>query len=229
MRSSDMKRRIRHHIDNLGHEDERVARRSEQYLVDCYGAEAIHELIEACEDPNPNVRHRAVWVIGHTRDPAAYDSIMRLTRDADFNVMADAILGLGRLGDIRAMPWLIDCISGKDIDIPMACWYACHAIKLMGAPAIDYLVPLLYDADDDTIGRAVLLLGDIEHESVIRHLFDRLKCANAPLRVEILGSLSVSRYSRVIEIIDLYLDNEDEHVRECARASHDIFLEAHPA
>ena len=44
-----------------------------------------------------------MWALGKIRDVYAYETILRLTQDADDAVAYDATLALAELGDLRAL------------------------------------------------------------------------------------------------------------------------------
>lgn len=103
--SSDSRRRIAKHIDNLGSPDDKTAQQAERYLIR-FGRKGVEPLIEVASSPDPQVRFRAVWALGKSRDSRALPTILHLTDDPDERVCYDAILALGELGDTRAVPVL---------------------------------------------------------------------------------------------------------------------------
>jgi HEAT repeat protein len=108
------KRRIKHHITNLDNPDQKASYRAERYLIRYYGSRALEQLKEACQHPNPVVRLRAVWALGYTHDPQAYETILHLTNDPDEGVRYDATLALGVLGDERAIEPLTRILLHND-------------------------------------------------------------------------------------------------------------------
>ena len=101
--SSAEKRRIHRHIANRNSSDEKISAQAEVYLMRYYSVRALVPLLEACNHSNPVVRFRAAWALAHTHDPRAYETLLRLTDDPDSGVRYDATIGLGVLGDIRAI------------------------------------------------------------------------------------------------------------------------------
>jgi HEAT repeat protein len=112
--NSRAERRIRQHIANLASEDKEVSVPAEKSLIRYYGVRALPHLISACDHPMPQVRYRAVWALACTHDPRAYETVMRLTSDPDDRVNYDAILGLGVLGDTRAIGPLVEMVLQND-------------------------------------------------------------------------------------------------------------------
>lgn len=109
-------RQVQGHIKKLGNAAQEVALRAQRFLITKYGSGAIENLIEACSSPDPQTRFRSVWILGHTRDPRAYDTILTLTKDPDEKVRYDATLALGVLGDERALVPLAEmCREGSEL------------------------------------------------------------------------------------------------------------------
>lgn len=155
MRSvQDEKRRIRRHIENLGSGDDTVSSRAERTLIRSYGARALEELIEACTHPNPVVRFRTVWILGHTGDDRAYDAILRLTDDADERVRYDATLALGVLANGHALAPLTRFCLEHDPSRPGA-----DALARMGLKALPAVKEVLRQGDAETRHSAVNVLG----------------------------------------------------------------------
>lgn len=109
-------KRILQHIENLNSLDFDTSCRAEGSLIRYYGSRALAPLIEACKHPNPTVRFRAVWALGQTRDPGAFETIVKLTEDPDERVRYDARIALGIHGDERALAILKSaCLSNDDL------------------------------------------------------------------------------------------------------------------
>lgn len=103
--SADTLRRIQVHLSNLGSRDDATAQQAERRLIR-FGAKAVEPLVAAANSEDPQVRFRVVWALGKSRDPDALPTIVRLTQDPDERVAHDAVLALGELADLRAVPRL---------------------------------------------------------------------------------------------------------------------------
>ena len=103
--SADSRKRICRHIEALSDSDPEVSARAEQRLFR-FGAKVIPQLQAVADSADPQVRFRVAWILGKTRDPAAFDTLCGLAEDSDPGVRYDAVLALGELGDRRAVPIL---------------------------------------------------------------------------------------------------------------------------
>jgi len=96
-------KRIEQHVSNLASPDVLTSERAERALLRYYAKASVPHLISACGSDNPVVRFRAVWILGKSQAPEAYESILSLCSDPDPRVSYDAVLALGHLGDLRAL------------------------------------------------------------------------------------------------------------------------------
>ncbi|BDI29802.1 hypothetical protein CCAX7_18530 [Capsulimonas corticalis] len=161
--------RIRSHIANLGNANNEVAQRAERLLIRHYGARALGLLIDACKSPNPSVRFRAVWVLGYTRAPGAFEAIMELTNDLAGTVRYDAVMALGVLGDARAIPPLL-ALAAQDADeiqIPSAAFSALMRLNELALPALQ--TASQSDPDDRIRRAATEILAHIAEVAEIYH------------------------------------------------------------
>jgi HEAT repeat protein len=136
------RRRIRRHIDNLGHEDDLTSYRAMAYLIRYYGARALEALVEASYSPNVRVRYRVAWALGHTLDPRAFEPLVRLVEDPDPAVRYDSTLGLGILGDPRVIEVLLDLARRCHHD-----WPAFNGFDRLGLQAAPVMEQLLQEPD----------------------------------------------------------------------------------
>jgi len=57
-----------------------------------------------------------VWILAKSKDTSAFKTILRLTEDPDRRVQYDAALGLGELGDKRAIEHLRVLAERSDLE-----------------------------------------------------------------------------------------------------------------
>ena len=102
---------IQNLITKLEHPSDDVAVKAERRLI-WLGKRTIPQMLPKINHADPRVRFRAVWVLGKTRDPAAFDAIRSCVEDSDHRVAYDAMMALGELGDSRAVP-LLEALASK--------------------------------------------------------------------------------------------------------------------
>jgi HEAT repeat protein len=110
--------RIRKCLANLRSPDPQESERAERLLIRHYASECVPELILACRSDNPVVRFRAVWILGYSRAPAAYETVRELCDDPDPRVRYDAVVALGIHGDGRAIEYLAELTQAEDLTRP---------------------------------------------------------------------------------------------------------------
>lgn len=134
--SADTRRRIAGHIANLGSSDDETALRAEARLMR-FGARAVPQILAMVSDDSAQVRFRAAWILGKSRDPLAYPALAALTEDPDEAVRYDATLALGELGDARAVPFLKRLAQRVPREDGRASTAMAALVKLKGCPSIE--------------------------------------------------------------------------------------------
>ena len=128
--SADTRRRINRHIANLGSVEENVAQKAESRLLR-FGKKAVGQLIGVVSSDNPQVRFRAVYLLGKSGDPQVLSVTLRFIDDPDETVRYDAVMALGYLGDRRAIPVLEEIALHRE-DPACVASAACMALKTFG-------------------------------------------------------------------------------------------------
>ena len=111
--SRDTLLRVQKHMIALDSPDQSLALKAENRLIR-FGSKAVEPLFSALSHPNPAVRFRAVWVLGFSKDPRAFNAICSLLEDEDERVRYDATIALGHYGDERAVPLLWKLVQNRD-------------------------------------------------------------------------------------------------------------------
>lgn len=209
-------RRIQRHIANLENEDGKVALRAEGYLIR-YGSRAVEWLVPACSHPNPQVRYHAVWALGHSHDPRAFDTILALTHDPEESVFYDAILALGIHGDPRAIAPLIALLEGattEDTPETIRASAAIEAFIRIGSPAISILLPRLNDSRPEVQRMIFSALGGIGGEVVIEPIAARLESLDEETRIAAIEALAEIGDARCRQLIESRLNDSSANVRD---------------
>jgi HEAT repeat protein len=122
------------------------------------------------------VRYRAVWALGYTHEPRAYETILRLTDDPDEGVRYDATIALGILGDQRAIKPLTQMCLKEDATRPAA-----DGLSRMGLKATSALIELLRQGGPNVRWSAVQVLGNFAKEFGDRRSIELVQaCVNDP-------------------------------------------------
>lgn len=171
-----VQRRIRRHIENLGHPDQELAAHAEAYLIRYYGMRALDDLIEATRSDNPHTRFRAAWVLGYTRDPRAFEPLVPLVEDPDPVVRYETTIALGILGDPRVVPILTELARRNHED-----WPAFYAFSKLGRPAIPVMEEFLREPDPVLRRGAVDTLGGLAEDDGEVHCMELIQaCLQDP-------------------------------------------------
>lgn len=75
-------------------------------IIKKFGRDAVPHLLKELESTDPEIRRRALFVIGKTGEPTVYDQILVSLKDSDSRCRNAAITALGELADPRAVPVL---------------------------------------------------------------------------------------------------------------------------
>jgi HEAT repeat protein len=160
--------RIREHIANLGCGVKGLAIKSEHLLIRHYLPEALPLLVDACRDPNPEMRFRAVWCLGMSRDPSVFETICASCSDPDERVRYDAVMVLRKHGDPRGLPFLADLARRHDPTLPAGLWD-------FGLAALPYVKQLMRDDDWSVRWNAMQNLGNIAKDCDCRECVELLR------------------------------------------------------
>lgn len=116
----------------------------------------LHRLVEALEDPDPDVRLAAIEGLGTSRSPSAVAPLRRMLRGPTAETLA-ALQALGDLGLADAAPALEPFLSAPDPDQRRTAARA--AIPLAAELSGDAIAPLPGDADEWVRVYAARILG----------------------------------------------------------------------
>jgi HEAT repeat protein len=163
-------KQIQQHIENLDSADFDTSCRAEGYLIRYYGSRALVPLIWACGNPNATVRFRAVWALGQTLDPRAYEIILRLIDDPDQRVRYDATIALGILGDLRALEPLRRATLLEDVSRP-----GYEGLYRLGLAAVPIFEELLQSESPHNRHVAINCLGNLAEDTGDSHCLDLLR------------------------------------------------------
>ncbi len=97
--------KIKKFVKELENSDGLVRQRARHLLVNC-GTQAVQELIQALNHPNPHARWEAAEALATISDPSAAEALVRALEDEDVSVRWAATQGLVSLGRAAVVPLL---------------------------------------------------------------------------------------------------------------------------
>ena len=138
-------------------------------------------LIHATEHKNPEVRGYITKALGKSRDPAAFETLVKLLKDPDDSVRRDAIWALGDLGDPRATDILMHTMRNASDRIHVYEQEGFAATRSLGRlgksePTFNLLLAtVLSNMPMDIRCGAISGLGEMGDRLAIKYLLDILK------------------------------------------------------
>lgn len=138
------------------------------------GEMVMPALLEAASTAPAAAQPDVLALIAHFGDPRGVPYAARLAREgADLTVRRAAIQALGRCGDRRATPALLDALDDPAVEVRRA------AVKVLGdlrvRSAASRLVALLKDEDPALRRAAVVALGQLRDRRALEPLVDQYK------------------------------------------------------
>jgi HEAT repeat protein len=198
-------------IGALKHEDSGVRWNATQALGKLGDRRAVAPLIQALGDASGRVRNGVIWALGELRDRRAADALLDALKREDVVGVAQA---LGKLGDLRAVPYLLwrfehpaEASPGWD---PIIVRVA--TVKALGALHAVEAIPFLLDLFlrygqqiRDAVAAVLVQMGP----PVFRQLYYLLKGKNRRLRV-----MAVKALKELPDLNDAPADLADRLVQE---------------
>lgn len=202
------------------------------------GRLAVEPLIAALKDPNGELRAISAELLGEIGDKRALESLIKVLKDKEFNVRKNAAAALGKIGDERAIEALLKVLVDKDINrtaansLKMLGWKpgrdpqgvqffvvqnAWKQVVEMGEPAIEPLITLLEENNDDNLRWAAAeALGQIRDQRAVDPLIIALKDPDTTLRENAAAALGKIGDIRTIPSLIATIQSEDNtNVKSC--------------
>ena len=140
-------------------EDWWVRERVMDALVEMASLELARHLVEYLADPSDVVRRYAIGALRRIKDPRALGALVRTAADdTDWWVREQAVEAVGELGDVRAVPYLVD-LMGRVPPLRRVCVEALR--ELRAREAAPQVANLLKEADSDLRLAIVRCLGEL--------------------------------------------------------------------
>ena len=174
------------------------------------GKDVLPQMIKALANPDKDVRRRALWVIGKTGEPAAFDPLIRSLKDHDIRCREEAVIALGELADPRAIPFLEETIEYDDALGPAAV----SAMGMIRHPdSVKNLISYIEDEDPLIRINAISALGQIGDNSVLPHIAPALKDPDTEVRIAAIKAIIKFEGDEATELAISALADENIRVR----------------
>lgn len=173
------------------------------------GLAVVDSLTTCLQDEDPDVRGRAAYALGSTRNPQAIDRLIPALRDKNNGAGSLAAYALSELGAL-AVSSLAAALQDDDQVVRRR---AADALTKIGPPAIESLVGALRDQQLDTRRLAASALGKIGGQSAIGALVAALGNEDAEVRGRAASALGQINDSQALEPLVLALRDKDLSVR----------------
>ncbi|MEM4359453.1 MAG: HEAT repeat domain-containing protein, partial [Candidatus Bilamarchaeaceae archaeon] len=198
--------------------DQYVRKRAAEALVKI-GKPAVPVLIDALKDENEDVRYEAAEALERIGvNEEQLKEITRMLKEGKtWEEREGAAEALGKIGDARAVPVLIDALKDKDRYVR---YEAAEALGKIGdARAVPVLIDALKDKDRYVRYEAAEALGKIGDARAVPVLIDALKDKDRYVRYEAAEALGKIGDARAVPVLIDALKDKDRYVRyEAAEA-----------
>jgi HEAT repeat protein len=160
-----------------------------------------------------DARHDVIEALVRFGSPAV-DQLIDQLRVDDLDAVRSAVVALGRIGDRRAVPALLDLLDDEHRELWVA---AAGALSRLGDPlAFESLLPLIGDSDAAVRQAAVGALNSIGHPAMSGRVCSMIADPNPHVRE---SAIRIAGYFGYPECLDMVLQacrDDDELVRAAA-------------
>jgi len=170
---------------------------------------AVHVLIEALDERDPDTRHRAVEVLGELKDPKAVAPLINALKDENSSVQWRASEALEKIKEPAVLP-LIEALKDENDGVRTRAAWSLGEIR--DVRAIEPLIATLDDKSATVRWKSALSLGKFKTPA-INPLLKALKEGNPIVREKAAESLGEIGDKIAIESLKSALQDDDTHVR----------------
>ena len=174
-------------------------------------SETIKPLMEALHDEDGMVRKKAIKVLMRKGKPAI-EALLYMLNSEDYTLQYNAAEALGKIGDRKAVEYLIEALNGRRYIIVRL-----NAIEALGKigdkRAVEPLINLLQDKERAVRKYAAQALGNLKAKEGVEPLVLLLKERDVQVNSTITESLGkIGEPAK--EILSSYLQKGDRYFRE---------------
>jgi len=151
---------------------------------------AVNELIEAMDDPSPEVREEAALSLGQIGDPQAIDILIRKLQSPEENIQEEAATALGMLQSVKAVDPLLRQLNAPEPSLKISVVEALGNIKDEKAREALYK-QVIVETDPKIFPTMVSALAKMQDARVVNIALSKLDRFSSPVvRRQILSSLT---------------------------------------
>jgi HEAT repeat protein len=186
-------------LDCLKSENKDKIKTASRILGDIKDKRAVKSLSGLLDNADYNIRANACASLGKIGDSTVLDNIIFLLEDSVEVVRKSAAVSLGKLNDPRAIDVLIKSFKDKHYSVRMT---ASISLVKLGKPAVEPLLKVLNDPDDNTRYLAIESLGKIKDKRAVPYLLKKLKSedwAERAFTIEALGTIGDSKGIKAVK------------------------------
>jgi HEAT repeat protein len=175
------------------------------------GSDAIPSLVRAFDDTSVQLEAaQALESLGHV----SVEPVMERLKAGERSTRLTSVALLGRLGDRRATPALVDVLEEGDADLIAA---AANSLAALGdAAALPALIPLFADPRVVVRQSAIGAVHSIGSEATEQDVLERLSDKNPHVRECAIRVAGYFGYEQAAEPLAQALNDPDENVRRAA-------------
>jgi HEAT repeat protein len=177
------------------------------------GEHAREPMLAALNNPDLDVRLRAVWLLGNIGTREAVGPIIRILSDDNPACREEAVRALGKIGDPRAIPFLNRVLGREILLAPVVI----RALGQIAHPAsIKALMPHLGSADREIRLHTIRALGENGDKKISGAIAHAVKDSDPEVRVAAITVISKFPSNEVYALIRAALEDVHPDVRYAA-------------
>ncbi len=152
---------IKYLLVAIGDGDWWVRSRACDALAKIGGPKVLQAVMELINDQDENIRRSAIEILNQTKDDAAVEHLIKATHDSDWWVCERSVDALAAIGNVEAVPRLVEMIDGNTKTIPSVV----RALGQLGdSQVLPKLMPMLQRNEPEVLTSALQAVTHLAQE-----------------------------------------------------------------
>lgn len=197
-------------------DDDHLQQKALDSLIEI-GQKTPEILLQLWSRLNTTQRCWVSFVFGETRTKEATDVLRSALIESDPQIVSMALYALGRIGALKAMPDILNCLNSSDREVQVA---ASRTLIDLGNLSPDQVIlnlkPLCSQSTAFVRQLAVSVLGELNSADVLDILILASKDSDPGVRKEAVKGLSKQNFEEKVNVLQLCLTDENVEVRRDA-------------